>query len=121
MRPHLPLLAFTALFAAPLLASPASAHAIVIDSVPANNATIAGPDLAISLHFNSRLDRKRSRITLRMPDGTAQNVDITGDEPDRLESAATGLAPGAYKLHWQVLAVDGHITSGDIPFQITAP
>jgi methionine-rich copper-binding protein CopC len=28
--------------------------------------------------------------------------------------------PGAYALRWRVLAVDGHITRGDIPFIISA-
>jgi methionine-rich copper-binding protein CopC len=28
------------------------------------------------------------------------------------------LATGVYVLRWQVLAVDGHITRGDIPFSV---
>jgi methionine-rich copper-binding protein CopC len=30
------------------------------------------------------------------------------------------LAAGAYRLRWQVLASDGHITRGEIPFTVTA-
>jgi methionine-rich copper-binding protein CopC len=29
-----------------------------------------------------------------------------------------GLGSGAYRLRWQVLAVEGHITRGDIPFTV---
>jgi len=29
-------------------------------------------------------------------------------------------APGAWRLRWQVLALDGHITRGDVPFAIRA-
>jgi methionine-rich copper-binding protein CopC len=36
-----------------------------------------------------------------------------------LEANVT-LAPGAYTLHWQVLAVDGHITRGNVPFTVDA-
>jgi len=31
------------------------------------------------------------------------------------------LAPGAHVLRWQVLAIDGHITRGDVPFTVVAP
>jgi methionine-rich copper-binding protein CopC len=30
------------------------------------------------------------------------------------------LKPGAYKLQWQVLAPDGHITRGVVPFSVKA-
>jgi hypothetical protein len=36
-------------------------------------------------------------------------------------AAHLGLIPGAYVVRWQVLAVDGHITRGDVPFTVTAP
>jgi hypothetical protein len=39
---------------------------------------------------------------------------------DHLAGEADALAPGDYVLHWQVLAVDGHITRGDIPFRVAA-
>ena len=39
-------------------------------------------------------------------------------QPDTLESRATGLKPGAYKLHWQVLASDGHLNRGDVNFTV---
>jgi methionine-rich copper-binding protein CopC len=35
--------------------------------------------------------------------------------------ATAHLAPGNYTIRWQVLAVDGHITRGDVPFTVTAP
>jgi methionine-rich copper-binding protein CopC len=31
------------------------------------------------------------------------------------------LAPGDYRLRWQVLAYDGHITRGEIPFTVMHP
>jgi methionine-rich copper-binding protein CopC len=40
--------------------------------------------------------------------------------PDSLAAEIEGLVPGRYRLRWQVLAVDGHITRGDIPF-VMAP
>ena len=34
-------------------------------------------------------------------------------------AAETDLQPGDYVARWQVLAVDGHITRGDVPFTVT--
>jgi methionine-rich copper-binding protein CopC len=38
-----------------------------------------------------------------------------------LAAQVLGHAPGKYRIRWQVLALDGHITRGDIPFIVTAP
>jgi len=37
---------------------------------------------------------------------------------DILSATANDLKPGEYQLRWQVLAVDGHITRGEIPFTV---
>jgi methionine-rich copper-binding protein CopC len=106
---------FLGLAAAP---RPAAAHAILMESVPAVNAAAAGPDIAFDLRFNSRIDHKRSRLTLTLPDQSQQVLPIDVDGPDdRLDAKAT-LPPGAYTLRWQVLAIDGHITRGDVPFTV---
>ena len=106
---------FLGLVSAPL---PAAAHAILMDSVPAVNATAKGPDIAIDLRFNSRIDHKRSRLTLTLPDQSQRVLPIDIDGPDdRLDTKAS-LPAGAYTLRWQVLAIDGHITRGDVPFTV---
>jgi methionine-rich copper-binding protein CopC len=105
-----------------LLPSSGLAHAIVLESRPAPNAVVAGPDVSMELRFNSRIDRKRSRVTLAGPDGSSVPVPVReSEQPDRIEGGVAGLAPGDYKLKWQVLSVDGHITRGEIPFHISRP
>jgi len=95
------------------------AHAVLMESTPSANATVSGSDIAISLRFNVRIDGGRSRIRLGSSDGTSTNLPLTTDSgPDRLQSKAVGLKPGTYKLIWQVLASDGHMTSGEIPFTV---
>jgi methionine-rich copper-binding protein CopC len=113
-----------ALLLAACLVVPASAlaHAIILESRPAPNAAVAGPRIPIELRFNSRIDRKRSLLTLARSDGTATSVTLDAtDQPDRMTAHLDGLPPGSYKLKWQVLAVDGHITRGDIPFRVGGP
>ena len=94
-------------------------HAILKESSPAANSTVAGPELSVTLKYNVRVDSVRSKIQLSCPDQSVIELPIEKQEsPDTLSSKATGLKPGGYKLQWQVLAPDGHITRGVIPFTV---
>ncbi len=104
-----------------LLAVPpaALAHAILVEASPAAGSTVSGPDLEIRLRFNSRIDGPRSHLTLVPPGRQARKLALGKQAaPEVLTARAGGLAPGAYKLRWQVLAADGHITRGEVPFQV---
>ena len=95
------------------------AHAILRESTPALNSTMQGPDLEVSLRFNVRIDGTRSRVLLVAPDGTSAALALAKQSKDAiLQTHATGLKPGAYKLQWKVLASDGHMSSGEIPFTV---
>jgi copper resistance protein C len=101
-------------------AHPAWAHAILMESKPAQHSSVTGPDVAIWLRFNVRIDGSRSRLRLVAPDGSQQNLTLAKQSsPDILQSQAARLKPGAYKLQWQVLASDGHMSRGDVPFTVT--
>jgi methionine-rich copper-binding protein CopC len=100
----------------------AGAHAVIVDSSPAAGARIAAGNADILLRYNSRIDHRRSRLTLVSADGVAVPVAILPDSaPDVIAARISGLAPGQYRLRWQVLAVDGHLTRGDIPFRVDRP
>lgn len=100
----------------------AQAHAIIVDSSPSVGTEVPGPDVAMTLHYNNRIDKTRSRLTLMVGEQPFLKLPIDeGGAPDVITAKATGLAPGAYRLRWQVLALDGHITRGEIPFTVTAP
>jgi copper resistance protein C len=124
MRPacrHFCALVLLAAMAALLIVTPAHAHAVLLESSPALKSAVSGPNVPIKLRFNVRIDALRSRLTLIHPDGSSKSLEISKDSPaDSLLAEATGLAPGAYRLRWQVLASDGHITRGEIPFTVTA-
>ena len=102
-----------------LLASPAQAHAVIKESRPAEGSAVAGPDVDVSVRFNSRIDHARSRLNVAAGKAEPTVVPIAPDSPaDALAGKATGLAPGAYRLLWQVLSVDGHITRGEVRFRV---
>jgi methionine-rich copper-binding protein CopC len=112
---------FAPLVAALLLPVSASAHAILIDSSPPIRATVPTGHVAFTLHYNSRVDRARSRLTLIAPDKTQTRLPIGADGAGDVMTTAADLAPGDYVVRWQVLATDGHITRGDLPFTVQAP
>jgi hypothetical protein len=97
----------------------ARAHAIVVSSQPASGAVVHGKTVAVVVRFNSRIDPVRSRLLLVRADGSSTTLAL-GDtqNPDTLAATVGELAPGSYRVRWQVLAVDGHITRGDIPFTV---
>jgi len=97
----------------------ALAHAVLVSSQPTANSTVTGPEIAVLLKYNSRVDMKHSTLTLLAPDGRVEKVAIESEpEPGSLAARLTGLVKGAYVLRWQVLATDGHITRGKVPFQV---
>jgi hypothetical protein len=97
----------------------ALAHAVLLSSTPQKNAAVNGPDVAISLKYNSRVDGARSSLSLLKPNGSVERIEALSQPlPDTLLATGHKLARGAYVLRWQVLSSDGHITRGEVPFQV---
>jgi len=95
------------------------AHAILMDSTPKQNSTVKGPDVNITLRYNVRIDGGRSRVQLVAADGTKSDLKLDKQaKPDILTCKASGLKSGAYKLEWHVLASDGHMSKGEVPFTV---
>ena len=92
---------------------------MLIDSAPAPEGQVSAGHLAIKFRYNSRIDAPRSKLTLVRADGTETRLPSRGEGPDLLE-ADVALTPGAYTLRWQVLAIDGHVTRGNVPFTAVA-
>jgi len=110
-------------WAVPWATRRAAAHAVVTASEPEAGTVLAESPGRVSVRFNSRIDQGRSRLVLVGPEGVQHALDLApATEPSLLEAPAPPrLAPGAWRLRWQVLALDGHITRGDIPFTLRAP
>ena len=105
--------------------SPAFAHAIVMASNPPAGASLAVGNQRCELRFNNRIDRKRSRLVLAgplgspgapVPEQALAVLDSSGE--DVLVAELKFAAPGQYRLRWQVLALDGHVTRGEVPFTV---
>lgn len=96
----------------------ALAHAILLSAVPAANQSVSGPDIDVQLKFNCRIDSARSRLALSLPDRSVRPLSLQQPEPAVLSAHIAGLPAGVYRIEWQVLAADGHITRGEVPFTV---
>jgi methionine-rich copper-binding protein CopC len=105
--------------AAILLPIAARAHAILVESQPAQGGTLREGHVDFRLRYNSRIDAERSRLTLTRPDHSQSVLPVSEGPREDLLMAGADLSPGTYSLRWQVLAVDGHITRGDLAFTVT--
>jgi methionine-rich copper-binding protein CopC len=100
-------------------ATSAFAHAILVESIPAANSNVPGPNVPITLKFNVRIDAARSTLQIFLPDGKSRSLPVTpGKTLNAMLASASDLGPGQYELVWQVLASDGHITRGRVPFRV---
>jgi methionine-rich copper-binding protein CopC len=81
--------------------------------------SVAGPNVVFRLRFNSRVDASRSRLELVSPDGKVIPLSMGQQlSPDRLSAKSLNMSRGRYTLKWQVLSADGHITRGQVPFDV---
>ena len=94
------------------------AHAILMGSTPTLAGTADPGDLSISLRFNSLIDVKRSRLLLIGADQRERGVPMAEGDRGDVVVAHAEVRPGPNVLRWQVLAIDGHITRGDVPFTV---
>ncbi|MFZ0274711.1 MAG: copper resistance CopC family protein [Acidobacteriaceae bacterium] len=113
-----PLVAIPALIVLLLLPRIALAHAHLLSSTPAANATVHGPGVVFELRYNSRVDGHHSVLTLVTSDGHTQVLSMDNQSADNNLNAHAMLKPGSYSLRWQALSTDGHITRGEIPFTV---
>jgi len=103
-----------------LAAGRAEAHAIILSSKPAANSQVAQGPVDILLQFNSRIDIDHSRVSLVDPAGKVMALAaVEGSAPGSLTASGKTDAPGKWIIRWQALSLDGHITRGEIPFQVT--
>jgi methionine-rich copper-binding protein CopC len=110
-----------ALLAGALVAAPAgaSAHSLLLGSEPAAGAAVP-PPARLALRFNNRIEKPLSRVRVLGAGGAAQPLAALVGEgaPDRLVAALPPLAPGVWRVEWQVLSTDGHIVRGSFSFRV---
>ena len=102
----------------------AVAHAIVLESVPAPDAVVSRPPAHALLRFNSKIEKRLTRVTLTPGGGPPRALSVASDAdaggPDRLVIPLGALLPGPYVIRYKVLSADGHVTEGVLRFTVSA-
>jgi len=113
--------AIGALVLGPLLAT---AHALLVKSVPARRAAVAAAPARVRLWFNEAVEARFSRLSVWDARGSQVDLrDVAADaeEPRQLTVGLPPLAPGRYVVRFRVLSVDGHVVEGEFPFTVRSP
>ena len=102
-------------------AAAAPAHSLLLSSVPTANAVLTTSPPSVTLRFNNRIEKRLSRVRLVDERGTTATAPTTGAEGESAETlvaAVPPLAPGAWRVEWQVFSTDGHVVSGSYQFRL---
>lgn len=119
MTPLLGLLLATVV--AILAPAPAAAHSLLVGSTPAAGSIVTTPPLYVSLRFNNRIEKRLSRVRLVDERGAVAAALIEARDKDAADSVMAKvppLAPGAWRVEWQVFSTDGHVVSGGYGFRL---
>ena len=108
-----------ALLALLLTVASADAHSLLLESSPAANSALAAPPAELRLRFNNRIEKRLSRLRLVSEHGEARDLALAIDgAADWLTAPVPAIAPGRYRVEWQVLSTDGHVVSGRFTFTV---
>ncbi len=102
-------------------AAPASAHATLVGSDPAEGAVLdAAPDV-VTFTFDEPVSLPAQGVQVFdaagepvESDSSSRDTEITTDLPDRLDD-------GSYVVVWRAISADGHPIAGSLTFAIGAP
>lgn len=101
-------------------ASPAFAHAALLNADPAPNSTVAAPK-SFKLTFSEKIVPAFSGFSLAMDGGRGMSVTtkVSADRKTMTGTPKGSLIPGMYKLSWHAASVeDGHRTESSYSFKV---
>jgi methionine-rich copper-binding protein CopC len=106
---------------AALIATPAFAHAHLLQATPADKAVVTAAPSALTLDFSEGVQLKFTGIVVTGPasatvaTGTAS---VSSDGKTLTVPLSGALQPGVYTIAWHALAADGHKTHGTYSFTV---
>ncbi|HVK85056.1 MAG TPA: copper resistance CopC family protein [Kofleriaceae bacterium] len=100
--------------------SVAFAHAKLERSTPVSGAVLDRAPTQVMLQFDSDVERRFSRFTLRLPGGEKRALAApnANGRTRELSVPLGALAAGDYALEWSVVSRDGHRVSGTLRFTV---
>jgi methionine-rich copper-binding protein CopC len=100
-------------------ASPASAHAKIVSTDPADVSTLTSAPTAVTLTFDEPVLTTGAAIVATSADGTAIALGApTFAGPAVSASWPTSAPGGVYRISWRIVADDGHPETGTFGFTL---
>ncbi|WP_338553041.1 CopD family protein [Paenibacillus sp. KS-LC4] len=99
----------------------ADAHANMERSTPLQDAELSESPSSIRIQYTEEFDPDLSRIVLEDEAGIAIKGKLSAEKDRWLVYTIPKLSPGIYKVKWQVLSVDTHVTDGSFHFAVGVP
>lgn len=114
------LLAMAASFAVP---RPVSAHASLIEAVPAEDSRLAGPPAKVTLTFSERVENKlfSIRVLDRRGKAISQAKATISNNGRELSLDLPDAGAGVYTVSYSVISADGHPVSGAYVYTVGQP
>jgi methionine-rich copper-binding protein CopC len=104
-----------------IFASPASAHAELLSTVPATAGQVGSAPAAVVLNFSEPPQGRYSTIHSTGPDGQRRDSGPARVVNDAVtESLGGSRPPGKYVVDWRVISDDGHPVAGQLVFTASA-
>lgn len=94
----------------------ASAHDVLVRTLPTNGANVVNPPAKVTLVFEEPPIALGAQVVIQGPDGPAQTgkPELVGNEVRQAVKA--GAPAGHYTVNWRVTSDDGHPISGSFGF-----
>lgn len=116
-----------ALLAVTLVATPASAHNVLVSSDPKDGAVLGDLPHTVTLTFDQAVRRDFARIAVTGPDGAHyEHGDVTVEagkisiavRPPAAPGKAFNVPAGSYAIGYRIVSNDGHPVTGTIRFTL---
>lgn len=99
--------------------APAAAHAALVDSDPADGATVSAAPRTVSLTFNESVGSGAVAVTA--PDGTlVRTSDVRVVDTTLTADLAESDQRGRYTVAYRAVSGDGHAITGELTFTTTS-
>lgn len=104
-----------------LFAAPATAHASLVETDPADGAVVDTAPAVITLTFNEPVSPNVESTTLLDAEGDPVDIDVQGSGADVRLTTSETLADGTFIVNWRVISSDDHPISGGFTFSVGEP
>lgn len=99
-------------------ATPAAAHAVLLDSSPEDGQRLDEAPEVVELHFNEQVQPIDGAFQLFPSTGEPLELEAHATNHDVIIDLPAGLDDDAYAVSWRVISADAHPMGGAVSFQV---